>query len=525
MSTLIKRGLYKIMLDKNIKSLDKIYPGIEVLINKKKEELFDKDKIEIVASNDKGILKVKSGEKSLYLMGKRDPITPAKNQISLLGKIEYSAPVFFVGLGNIYYLEELLKVVDKNNVILIYEPSFRIFYELLKKVELSKIISGYTVALIVEGINSDGLEQMISSMIQGDKVPIMKQFVLPNYEQLFPNEICEYKKKLVFYVKNYGVNVFTRIRFSNVIGENVFQNVKYVKTGYRAGQLQKAIPTDIPAIVVSAGPSLNNNIEELRKAKNKAFIIAVDTAVRPLLKAGIIPDMFAIVDGKKPLSLVELEEAKTIPLITTVDAAKEVLNYHEGKKFFYDEGYEYVNHLFEINKKGFESLPIGGSVATQAFSLVCHLGFKTIILVGQDLALTGNKTHADGTFKEKMQIVDTKSNKMVPGNYEELVPTREDFDNYRIWFEFFIGEWKKINGISVINATEGGAKIAGTDIMTLKDAIEENCLKEVNIQEGMDKLSPAFTKEEQQRIVEFFHDTPKEIHKIVELAREGIKLY
>ena len=34
------------MLDKNIKSLDKIYPGIEVLIKEKKEELIKKDKIE-----------------------------------------------------------------------------------------------------------------------------------------------------------------------------------------------------------------------------------------------------------------------------------------------------------------------------------------------------------------------------------------------------------------------------------------------------------------------------------------------
>lgn len=50
----------------------------------------------------------------------------------------------------------------------------------------------------------------------------------------------------------------------------------------------------------------------------------------------------------------------------------------------------------------------GGSVATNAFSLLYKIGLKTIILVGQDLALTGNKTHADGTFEEKMPEIDTK---------------------------------------------------------------------------------------------------------------------
>ena len=40
----------------------------------------------------------------------------------------------------------------------------------------------------------------------------------------------------------------------------------------------------------------------------------------------------------------------------------------------------------------------GGSVATNVFSLLYKIGLKTIILVGQDLALTGNKSHADGTI-------------------------------------------------------------------------------------------------------------------------------
>ncbi len=48
-------------------------------------------------------------------------------------------------------------------------------------------------------------------------------------------------------------------------------------------------------------------------------------------------------------------------------------------------------------------LPTGGSVANSAFSFAQQLGAKTIVLVGQDLALTDNKTHADGTFEEKMK--------------------------------------------------------------------------------------------------------------------------
>lgn len=44
--------------------------------------------------------------------------------------------------------------------------------------------------------------------------------------------------------------------------------------------------------------------------------------------------------------------------------------------------------------------------------------------------------------------------------------------------------------LRVINATEGGAKIEGTEVMTLKDAIAETCTKEINVTECLDTLTP-----------------------------------
>lgn len=59
---------------------------------------------------------------------------------------------------------------------------------------------------------------------------------------------------------------------------------------------------DTTGIVVAAGPSLNKNINELKKAKGKSLIIAVDTALKPLLRAGIVPDMFLLLMHKNPLN-------------------------------------------------------------------------------------------------------------------------------------------------------------------------------------------------------------------------------
>ena len=85
-------------------------------------------------------------------------------------------------------------------------------------------------------------------------------------------------------------------------------------------------------IVVAAGPSLNKNIKELKKAKGKALIIIVDTAIKPLLNAGIVPDMFFIVDALKPVELVEIEGADTIPLVTTLNAALGGIRLSQGER-------------------------------------------------------------------------------------------------------------------------------------------------------------------------------------------------
>ena len=47
---------------------------------------------------------------------------------------------------------------------------------------------------------------------------------------------------------------------------------------------------NVPAVVVCAGPSLGNNIEQLRELKGKALIMSTDTAFRSLAKRGIDPD-------------------------------------------------------------------------------------------------------------------------------------------------------------------------------------------------------------------------------------------
>ncbi len=514
--------------EKNLKTLEKRFPGICKIIEEKREELIKKEAMQMTeetAFNGERILAAKKDGRRLYLAGRRDPKAHPVNQISVLGKIVPNAPVLILGMGNIHYLEELMAQTDESVIVMLYEPLFSVFEKQLERVDFEKIFGRRTVALIVEGINEGGMEGIVRTMLQGDKIPLMKYFVLPNYVELCREQVNHFLELLVKITENYYMGIGTKMFFSPYQAENFYHNVQYIPTGYKAFQLFRAIPDDIPAFVVSAGPSLNKNIKELKRAKNKSFIIAVDTAVKPLLREGIVPDMFATLDGLKPLKLVKTEQARNLPLLTMVTAANAILDYHTGKKFFYDEGYEYVRKMFEMNGKKLEGFPTGGSVATLAFSLTCHLGFRKIIFVGQDLAYTDNKSHADGTFQDAMPEEDTEEFIKVPGNYETEVPTLKNLDSYRKWFGEYIEWWTRGHKTVFINATEGGARIEGTELMTLSEVIDRECVKEVDVSACIDRLEPVFQEEEQEKIRIFQQDTPKQVHQIVTLAREGKKLY
>lgn len=522
--------MMEICINKNLVFFEERFPGIMDIIEERKNTLLNDEDIEVEwdkAVDGQRIMKVQHKEKCLYLAGKRNPIAPAINQINLMGKIVPHAPIFLLGLGNINYLSQILQNTDRNNIIFVYEPVFTIFYRWMECIDFRELVGDRIVAFVIGGINDDqkSMKLIINGILTADRIPLMKVVISPNYEHFCYKEIIDFCNLIKDNAERHAVNLGTRVSFNTVVAENFYNNVRYVKNNYMVGQLDGVIPKAIPAIVVSAGPSLSNNIMELKKAVGKAFIIAVDTAVKPLVKAGIIPDMFAMLDGKKPLELVEVEEVREIPMVAYVTGAKSIFNYHMGKKFFLDENYRYVQDLFAMNGKEIYQLPGGGSVATLAFSLVCHLGFDKIILVGQDLAFTGNKSHADGTFKEKMDIEDTKDFLMVPGNIEKMVPTREDFDNYRKWFEDFIEYWKGIKDVQFINATEGGALIKGTQIMALKDAISLYCTETVDIKSCIAQLKPVFSEEEQKKIENYYAETPQKIQDIVNLAKKAQKLY
>lgn len=516
--------------EENLSVLAKAYPQMDQLIEEARKTAEEDMEIqEEKAWDGEVILKVKKNGKTCYLNGKRNTKEAAQIWARGLEGLPNNAPIFLMGVGNPFYLQEVAEKNQNRLTILVYEPSLQIFLKFLERVSLKEWMEKHVIIFWVkglEGMDDKAMDHMVKGVIQYEKISYSGKLILPNYEVLFPEEAVKFMRMIRDHAKQEMIQYSTKRLFASVIVKNLFSNARYLCGGYKTTQLVDVIPRDIPGIVVAAGPSLNKNIQELKRAKGRAFILAVDTAIKPLIDVGILPDMFAIVDGKKQFSLIEREEAREIPLVTSLNAASDVLDYHTGMKFFYNEGFTFADTIMLKHEKAWGGVSTGGSVATSAFSLLHKIGLKRIILVGQDLAYTGHKSHADGTFEKVMKEETGRKYIMVEGNEEKEVPTTLVLQSYLEWYNQHIKRIKKADQeFRVINATEGGARIDNTEIMTLREAVDKECTKEVDIQECLKKLQPMLDEKDRRWAREYLAGIPHMFRELKEDAGKAERLY
>lgn len=506
------------VFEKNLAAMEKWYPSFVEMLREKRDVEDDTEVAAGMSQDGETIFRIRKGERTLYLGGRRNAKEPITLWLERLGKIPKYSPIFLFGLGSGAYLKALVDSTEKEVNIVAYEPSIHIFKKMLQEIDLSEEIASRPIAFIVEELNDVEFEPVMNRVLVLENLEFFIEEVHPNYKECYAEKITEKVRLLQKKTEHMMVEVNTERKFSTHAAANIFYNLKYVCEGYHTKGLAEAIPTNVPAILVSAGPSLNKNVQELEKAKNKAFIVAVDTALKPLLKAGIQPDVFITIDAKKPFHLIDAEGAEDIPVIAPTCAHHVIIEHQKGKKIFYNDGDAISNEMYDVTGRELPDVSSGGSVACSAFSMLYKMGFQTIILVGQDLAYTDNKSHADGTFREKMPEEDTKNMVMVKGNYVDKIPTRRDFRIFLDWFNMYIKGAKEHEGIRVINATEGGAYIEGTEVMALKDAIEEACREEVHFSEKIDGMESSFSKEERQKAIDYLHSIPGEYEEIRKTA-------
>jgi hypothetical protein len=159
----------------------------------------------------------------------------------------------------------------------------------------------------------------------------------------------------------------------------------------------------VPAVVVGAGPSLNDNIIALRRMRGRALVIATDTSWRPLASAGIDPHIVVAVDPTEENGrhLVDVASRRRPWLIAEGSIDPRAFDAMDGRVAAFRVG---MHHPWPwLTERGIERplVRVWGSVLTAAYDLALAFGCNPIVFAGADLAYTNYQPYCRGTTFER----------------------------------------------------------------------------------------------------------------------------
>ncbi len=217
-----------------------------------------------------------------------------------------------------------------------------------------------------------------------------------------------------------------------------------------------------PFVIVGAGPSLDLNINVLKKNKDKVIIFACERSIPTFKHHDLKPDYVTCVENLHEVNnYIEeyYEFLKDVPLIAPFSVTHLLAKKYLGPVIFTNNTSDsaWLEPVNSFTTKG------GACVTHYGFYVAEALNASEILLIGSDLAFKDGKTHSryiDGDCSPTDSI-------KVKGFYGDEVETSSTFKSYIDIFSAMIRETK----CRVINATEGGAFIPGAMHKSLSEAV------------------------------------------------------
>ncbi|EDS76726.1 protein of unknown function [Clostridium botulinum C str. Eklund] len=382
--------------------------------------------------------------------------------------------IIFFGIGSGECLNKLYEKY-KNGKVVIFEPNINVKKYVLENVSDYDFVENENVYML-KGENEEDLYKELSQIIGEFNVNKITYKWLLNYDKIYEEQLLKFSIVVRKLVTDRIIARNTSMLFHKRWFDTLISNLKYIVKAEPINVLKDKYK-DVPAIIVSAGPSLSKNIDELKNIDNDMMILSGGRTLRTLKEKNIEPNLIGVVDpGEVAYKMIEgyIEKTK-VPLLFYEGTNEQVVEKHNGSKLYFSQN-SIMNDIFEMH---IENIGAGGSIAHTLTSAAIFMGCNPIIFIGQDLAYTGEKYHADIAIYKYSNIEANEVKEELEGIYVEdingeLVKTSPVLDNFRRELEKII---ENNNNVTFINATEGGAKIKGTLQMTLKDAIKSYEIK------------------------------------------------
>lgn len=386
-----------------------------------------------------------------------DPIGYAKSLVTNdMKNFSNTDTIISVGFGVGYILDELYNSTKAK--IVIYEPDSKFLRFIFETVDLTQFLSDKRIFI------SDNMDECINFILNNYLNDDKLEFAISRVLSIFyKDDIETFSTKLYSKLKSKIVDINTIKILSKIWVNNIINFINLDKKFYTLEDFKWKYG-DKNALILGAGPSLKDNIEAIKKNRNKFVIFAVNKALKTLEENNIIPDFAIFADARYVKQTYNLSEEFTSKLNIIVDwkAEAAISEFKSNSTIVYFSD----NELFI--KKYAPELKIQLHPAEQTTTLIAlmcanYMDFENIYLCGVDLAFKENQPYCDENkieIKNSSAIINKAEKHVieVPSVTGGMVQTREDYSVFIKSFETII----KTRGLkNLYNITDFGAYIEG----------------------------------------------------------------
>ena len=442
--------------------------------------------------------------KGKYIHNRISPLAEAKGIFSMATNEPVAIHLIYgLGLG---YLFQVASLNSLGTVILL-EPDLNILWLAFSLVDFSNDIMKPNV-FITDNFNdaSDAIYKKsgMTNTPQMLSIPSTREFDREGFDKLV--------KALQEAVGSYALDLkYSKEKFYPSL-KMLIQNVPNLYNEKPLARF-KDIFKGKTAVVVSAGPTLDRNIETLKKYRDKFILFSVGTAVKTLYKNNLKPDFLCIIETYNSSKQVEGLDLKDVYFITEPYSNPALRNYEYKNRFSHISANSPINQFWaEICEEDIAEYWTKGTVSYTALNCARLLGCSKIILVGQDLAyIEGQCYSKDSAYKdlvckknettgkweitakdfqsfadaissssdpeERTQVANNRLNRLnaslfyVKGISGDMIPTESVY-------AAFVGPLKEyaehFNEVEYINTSLVGAQIDGFKNIPLEEALQNS---------------------------------------------------
>lgn len=310
------------------------------------------------------------------------------------------------------------------------------------------------------------------------------------------------------------------------------------------------------AVVVAAGPSLDQHIELLRERADEVVIIAIGQTAKTLQMAGIRPDLVHVLESRNVShQLTDGGDSAALDVVLFPDCHPALFDVPTRNCFVATSKLSPMgNWIAEV--RGDKRFVIGGgTVAQSAVGLAWMLGASRILLIGQDLAFSKGRVYAKNSAYDfvgfslsesgRISWSEQKSKAALLGDRPlEEIDDRHDagqvvwvdawhegervqtWRSYASFIEHYreIGVFLESQGIEVINCTEGGARIPSLRHIPFREALDEGDREPVEAASVIAQVAASARRLEIHDFKEAMDTAERRLVEVEKEAKKGLKV-